>query len=64
VPDTFKTPFSLFIMLSFSEIGSGLLLMPVCDIAMFKEVIYKINEKNLMTKFKFKLNSMKHSVHS
>jgi len=50
VPDTFKTPFSLFIMFSFSEIGSGLLFMPVCDVAMFKEVIYKINEKNLMTK--------------
>jgi len=36
MPDTFRTPFSLFIMLSFSDIGSGLLFMPVCDVAMFK----------------------------
>jgi len=50
MPDTFKTPLSLFIMFSFSEIGSGLLFMPVRDVAMFKEVIYKINEKNLITK--------------
>jgi hypothetical protein len=50
MPDTFKTPLSLFIMFSFSEIESGLLFMPVCDVAMFKEVTDKINEKNLMTK--------------
>jgi hypothetical protein len=46
VPDTFKTPFAMF---SFPDIESGLLFMPVCDVVMFKEVIYRIKKK-LMTK--------------
>ena len=48
--DTFITPFSFIITFSFSDIESGLLFMPVCDVTMFKEVIGKINEKNLMSK--------------
>jgi hypothetical protein len=45
VPDTSETPFSLFTTFSFLHKESGLLLLPVGDVAMFKEVFHKINEK-------------------
>jgi negative regulator of genetic competence, sporulation and motility len=59
---TFRTPPTLFITLSFSDIESGLLFMHILDVAKFKKLFYKIKEK-FNEKVNFKINSLKHSVH-
>jgi hypothetical protein len=45
VRETFGTQSTLFIMFSFSDTESGLLFMPVLDVAMFQEVFYNINKE-------------------
>jgi phage-related holin len=42
---TFRTPATVLIMFSFLESVTGLLFMPVLEVAMFNEVFYHINKK-------------------